>query len=99
LNNSTFEIQKSSYPKEVLLHSIKYSPQVVSFEIDETTKPDIYICSVVSKFMSNKDLYNHIMERIYFSYLRFEISQRNQTERELIIGRSLYRSCVQMKNE
>jgi len=99
LNTTIFEIQKSSYPKEVVLHAIKYSPHVVSFEVDETTKPEIFSFSIVSKILIGKDLHDHLMERIHFSYLRFEVSKKTQSERELIIGRSLYRSCVQVNDE
>jgi len=97
---STFilEMQKSLYPKEVLIYSIKYSPQVVSFQIDES-KPDIFIFSIVSRSENFEDFQNHVMERVQFSYLRYEISQKTRTERELIIGRALYRSCTQIKDE
>ena len=42
------------------------------------------------------NFYDHIMKRIQFSFLRYEISQKTRTERELIVGRSLYRSCVKI---
>lgn len=99
MNSYSFEISNKTFPKEVLFYSIKYSPMVTSFDFDETTKPENYIFNIVTSNNDFEALHHHIMERIQFSYLRYEISQKTRTERELIIGRALYRSCVSVNEE
>lgn len=97
MNKFTLEIPKNTYPKEVLIYSIKYSLFVKSFDIDDTSIPEVFYFHIYTDIENYKDFYTHIMERIQFSYLRYEISQRTQTERELIIGRALYRSCIKIQ--
>ena len=99
MNKYTFEISNKTFPKEVLFYSIKYSPMVMSFDFDETTKPDIFIFNIVTSVNDFDVLQRHIMDRIQFSFLRYEISQKTRTERELIVGRALYRSCVSVNEE
>ena len=97
LNNFTLSIAKNTYPLEVLIYSIKYSPRIISFEIDDSSSVESFLFFILTDIENFNDLKNHVMERIYFSFLRYEISQRTQTERELIVGRALYRSCVSLK--
>jgi len=99
LNSYPFEISNKTFPKEVLFYSVKYSPMVTSFDFDETTKPDTFIFNIVTSSNDIEVLQRHIMERIQFSFLRYEISQKTRTERELIVGRALYRSCVSVDEE
>lgn len=99
MNSYPFEISNKTFPKEVLFYSVKYSPMVTSFDFDETTKPDTFIFNIVTSSNDIEVLQRHIMERIQFSFLRYEISQKTRTERELIVGRALYRSCVSVDEE
>lgn len=99
MNSYLFEISNKTFPKEVLFYSIKYSPMVTSFEFDETSKSDVFIFNITTSINDYDVLHHHIMERIQFSFLRYEISQKTRTERELIIGRALYRSCVSVNEE
>lgn len=93
-NRHVFPVAKSLYPREVLLYAIKYSPLVIDFEIDEKPDADSLSISINTKTNNFEELQKHLMERIQFSFLRYEIAQRTRAERELIIGRALYRSCV-----
>ena len=97
MNTFPIEILKKTYPREVLFYSIKYSPKVTSFDFDETAKDESFIFNIKTSIDDFNDFYAHIMERIQFSFLRYELSQKTRTERDLIVGRALYRSCVKIE--
>lgn len=88
------KFDKSIYPKIAVLSGLSYFSELITADIYEDDKYIVTKIKSINDNCSDKiidNLYKYILQ----ISIRHFISEKHKTEREFIIGRALYGSCLE----
>lgn len=93
-------VSKENHPLEVVLRSARSCLQHIHYEI-ETDDRDIIInlCGPIQGCHASQDTgasLEDFRSALNFEVLRYEVSKRTAPLRQLLFGRALYHSCLQI---